>query len=64
MDFLELKIDGLLQSKNLIFFASVVLSVLPLPPSLQTFFYFYNALGTFSPKIMIPAQQEVSCCFF
>jgi len=37
MDFLELKITGLSESKNRGFFSSVVLAILPLPPSLQTF---------------------------
>jgi len=39
MDFLELKIAGLLESKNQFFFFSrVPLAILPLPLSLQTFF--------------------------
>jgi len=60
MDFLELKIVwSLLGSKKSVFFflSSVVLAMLPLPPSLQTFIAtFYNVLGTFVPKIKIPVH--------
>jgi len=39
MDFLELKIAGLSSSKkSFVFLSSVALAILPLTPSLQTFF--------------------------
>jgi len=57
MDFLELNIAGLSQSKKIvILFLSIILAIFPLPPSLQKYFhYFYNALGTFAPKFKILA---------
>jgi len=52
MDFLQFKIVGLLGSKNqCLFLSSVVLAILPLPPS--------NPLGMFVPKIKIPTQRKV-----